>query len=314
MKSRYVNEILHSFPYPISSRFIKLETDECLDPGPLRLQYIWLSSEAICRFLGVIVLCECRELAENRPELVTSFPRNLLKQFKRPSWGIWINIIREGLKYLHQHQATLLMPELYGFYFDQQQKPTAAASALDHVLTVRNAYNHDKLKALHSHQFAKLCEQSYPLLTTALEALHFLLDYELVFISQINVDKGRKQPSSYHHHIKKISGESDEFKGARDRLDFNMDTQSALLLNPDNKQYLNLDPLLVYEAEAGKAPDVFFYNGMKNPNNASYIACKHGEFFNSNDAARANILSTELQQLLDLFGTENRRQSHEPAE
>lgn len=301
MKNRYINEVLASFPYPISSRFTKLGTDECLDAGPLRLQYIWLSSEAICRFLGVVVLCECRELVERKPELASSFPSDLAESFKRPSWGVWIVILREGLKYLHQHQAKLLMPELHDFYFDQHQKPSIAAKALDDALALRNAYSHDKLKALHPHQFVALCEQSYPLMETALEALHFLLDYELVFISQIKVDKCRNQPSRFHHHIKKIIGENDEFKGARDSLAFNMDTQAALLLNPDSKRFLNLDPLLVYEARAGKAPDVFFYNGMRAPHKAHYTACKHGESFISKDSERAAILSIELQQLFELF-------------
>ncbi len=301
MKNRYINEVLSSFPYPISSRFTKLGTDECLDAGPLRLQYIWLTSEAICRFLGVVVLCECRQLVETKPELAIRFPNHFLESFKRPSWGTWIAIIREGLKYLYQHQATLLMPELHDFYFDRHQKPSRAAKALDDALALRNAYSHDKLKALHQHQFVALCEQSYPLMETALEASHFLLDYELVFISQIKVNKCRNQPSRFHHHIKKIMGENDEFKGARDELAFNMDTHAALLLNPDSKHFLNLDPLLVYEAKAGKAPDVFFYNGMRSPNKATYTACKHGESFTSDNSERATVLKTELQQLFDLF-------------
>jgi hypothetical protein len=84
MKSRYINEILNTFPYSISSRFTKLDTDKCLDSEPLRLQYIWLSSEAICRFLGVLVLCECQELAKTKPELAVNFPPNLSLQFKLP--------------------------------------------------------------------------------------------------------------------------------------------------------------------------------------------------------------------------------------
>jgi hypothetical protein len=254
----------------------------------------------------VVVLCECRELAESRPEIAARFPANLALQFRRPSWGVWINIIRDGLKYLHQHHAELLMPELYAFYFDSRQKNTVAAKAMNDALALRNAYSHDRLKALHPHQFAQLCEQSYPLMATVLEALHFLPNYELVFISQIRVNKCRKQPSDYHHHIKKIIGDNDEFKGDRAKLDFNMDTQAALLLNPDSKQFLNLDPLLVYEAKAGKAPDVFFYNGMKSNKNVHYTACKHGQDFKSNDSERATIIHAEFQQLFALFARETK--------
>lgn len=301
MKLSYQNQVRIAFPYPISSMYTKLGTDECLDSGPLRFQYLWKTNEAICRFLGTIVLCECRNLIENNPNLASSFPPNLLQSFQRPTGGIWLQIIREGLKYLHQHQATLLMPELYGFYFNSNQKPTEAATALNDVLTQRNAYNHDTLKALHTHEFDQLCQYSQPLIETTLEALDFLLDYQLVFISQVKVEQNRKQPSDYQHYIKNITGANDDFLGTRNHLNFNMDTQATLLLNPESKRYLNLDPLLVYDATAGKAPDVFFYNGMKNPNNAEYSACKHGEKFNSSQSTRAPILSRELQQLLDLL-------------
>ncbi len=34
MKDRYTREIINGFPYPIAAMFVKLRTDECLDPGP----------------------------------------------------------------------------------------------------------------------------------------------------------------------------------------------------------------------------------------------------------------------------------------
>ena len=37
MKDRYAREIINGFPYPIAAMFVKLRTDECLDPGPNRL-------------------------------------------------------------------------------------------------------------------------------------------------------------------------------------------------------------------------------------------------------------------------------------
>lgn len=58
MKERYAREIISNFPYPIASYFVRLRTDECLDPGPLRLKYILATAETIGRFLGMITLCQ----------------------------------------------------------------------------------------------------------------------------------------------------------------------------------------------------------------------------------------------------------------
>ncbi len=60
--------------------------------------------------------------------------------------------------------------------------------------------------------------------------------------------------------------------------------------------------LLVYEAAAGKAPDLFFYNGMKSPERADYTAWKHGGTFEGGASERAAYLAEELTNLLTLFG------------
>jgi hypothetical protein len=67
MKERYVREVVNGFPYPIAACFVKLRTDECMDPGPQRLKYLLATGEAVARFLGVVNLCQARDFAEARP-------------------------------------------------------------------------------------------------------------------------------------------------------------------------------------------------------------------------------------------------------
>lgn len=301
MQRRYIKRITHEFPYPIVTHFIKLRTDECLEAGSLRLEYLLKTSEAITRYLGIIVISECRELAEQHPEWICDFPLPLAQQIKRPAWGTWLGFIREGLRWLQQHNAALLMPELHDFYFTGKLKPTPAAKAMEQALVLRNALSHHKIEAMLQHEFVALCDEIYALLTTVLEALEFLVDYPLSFVNQIEVQKNRTQDANFYHRFKSIMGESEEFYGERDNLDFYMDTKATVLLNPDSKKFLNLDPLLVYEEAAGKAKDVFFYNGMSSPTTAHYIACKHGKAFKSSDSIRGELLTQELQQLLVLF-------------
>jgi len=69
MKERYIRNIISGFPYPIVTFFIKLRTDECLDPGSLRLKYILKTGESIVRFLGCAVFCECRDFLEDKNDM-----------------------------------------------------------------------------------------------------------------------------------------------------------------------------------------------------------------------------------------------------
>lgn len=303
MKDRYARDIINGFPYPIAAIFVKLRTDECLDPGPIRLKYLLGTGEAITRFLGVVNLCQTRDFAEaaNRAPL-PSLRADFKQRFEHIVWGTWLHLARESLRWLLTEQVTLLMPEMGPFFFDSRSNDSAAVKALGELLTLRNGLSHDKIKAMHTHEFKALCDRAQPHLETALEALEFLLDYELIFISNIDVDKSRRRGPTFRHQIKKLVGNSDDFEGDRDNQTFPLDSRAVILRHRDSGRSLNLDPLLVYEAAAGKAPDIFFYNGMKSPERADYSACKHGGSFEGGASERAANLAEELTVLLTVFG------------
>jgi len=303
MKDRYAREIINGFPYPIAAIFVKLRTDECLDPGPNRLRYLLSTGEGITRFLGVVNLCQARDFAESSQR---TSPRSLQADFKlrfeRIAWGTWLHLARESLRWLLAEQATLLMPEMGSFFFDPPSTDSAAVKALGELLTLRNGLSHDKIKAMHVHEFQELCGRAQAHLDTVLEALEFLLDYELTFISEIDVFKYRRHDPHFRHRFKKLIGNSDDFEGDRSEQTFPLDSHAVILRHRDSGRSLNLDPLLVYEAAAGKAPDLFFYNGMKSPERADYTACKHGGSFEASASERAAYLAEELTVLLTVFG------------
>ncbi|MGO8944029.1 MAG: hypothetical protein ACLQJ7_10190 [Syntrophobacteraceae bacterium] len=302
MKEMYVSKIMEGFPYPVVASFRKLRTDEYLDPGPQRLKCIQATAEAISRFLGMVVLCECRDLLERKaPEAPLSLVADFGQHFRKVTWGNWIHFTREGLKWLDAHRVEQTMPELLPFYFKKVPAESNAAAALGKLLKQRNGWSHDRIKAMHAGDFQNLCGEAYELLEEVLEAMEFLLDYKLTFISQIEVNKRRKSQASFLHRLSMLIGSSDAFPGDRKTLESFLDSSSVLLINSETQRHLNLDPLLVYEASAGKAPDIFFYNGMKNPEAAEYIACHHGKSFKSADSSRGKYLAEELKNLVDLF-------------
>lgn len=303
MKDRYAREIINGFPYPIAAMFVKLRTDECLDPGPNRLRYLLGTGEAITRFLGVVNLCQARDFAESSQRTPPrSLQADFKQRFERIAWGTWLHLARESLRWLLTEQAALLITEMGPFFFDPPPTDSAAVKALGELLALRNGLSHDKIKAMHAHEFQELCSRAQAHLETVLEALEFLLDYELTFISEIDVDKCRRHDPTFRHRFKKLIGNSDDFEGDRNNQTFPLDSHAVLLRHRESGRCLNLDPLLVYEAAAGKAPDIFFYNGMKNPERADYVACKHGGSFEGGASERAAHLTEELTELLAVFG------------
>jgi len=316
MDERYAREVIAGFPYPIASPFIRLRTDECLDPGPLRLKYLLATAEAISRFLGVVTLCQCRDLLEaGAPRPGEGMTADFARSFRRPSWGIWLQLTREGLKWQQGQGAALAVRELPGVWFGAAPRETETARALGELLTIRNGLNHEKIKVMHAHEFRELCARTWPLLERALEGLSFLLEYELKFVSGIEVEKRRRQAAAYRHRFKMITGSSDDFHGERRTLSVASESTAVILARTGVDVALNLDPLLVYEESAfwekvegaqrvkiPVAPDIFFYNGMDKPEKAEYSPCKQRHGFWSSTSARAEEIAEELGNLLTLFG------------
>ncbi|WP_104430203.1 hypothetical protein [Methylobacter tundripaludum] len=308
MKDSIFREIVAGFPYPIASSYVKLRTDECMDPGPNRLKHQLATGEATARFLGVVNLCQARDFSElfgkAPPKSMTA---DFTKSFERVTFGNWLRLARESLRWLLAEQAELFIPEMAGFFFDSSFRAGTAVEALERLVTLRNDISHERSKAINANDYKPLCEKAQDNLDRVLEGLRFLLEYELSFISEIEVDKRRRHTPTYRHRFKKLIGNSDDFEGNKDApRNVPLDSQAVVLLHPVTGNYLNLDPLLIYEEAAGKKPegkatDIFFYNGMKGPAKADYQACKHGGRFLSCYSDRADYLEEELRELENLF-------------
>ncbi|MBI5488600.1 MAG: hypothetical protein HY905_14800 [Deltaproteobacteria bacterium] len=298
----YARRIITDFPYPVAKQFTKLRTDECLDPGPLRLKYILATAEALGRFVGALVLCECRELLEKQPAEV---PAGLSSQFRRelarPSWGFWTRVTREGSKLLRAAGGASLVRGLDELWLDPKGGPTEVARALDELLAVRNGLSHDRIKAMLPGEFRTLCDRTFPLLCVALERAGLLFGFELAFVSAIAVEKRRRGEPDFVHRFKRISGVSDDFQGAREKLHFPLESAAIILKRRDGPGHLSLEPFYVYEDQAGEAPDIFFLNGVRDNGEIEYAACHRGGRFQSGASARGAELAEEIQHVSEVF-------------
>lgn len=303
MNERYARDIISHFPYPIASPYARLRTDECLDAGPMRLKYILATGEAIARFCGILVLCECRATLEGRsdpspPEILA---RDLPVRLRTPSWGGWLQITRDGLNWLHSQEIDALGNDLRDFMLDARGRPSDSFRALERLLEIRNDLSHHKRNARHVHEFQQLCEQSFAALEQVLAGLAFLMDYELAFVSVIHVHKRRRHDATFHHNFKVFGGESDTDRGDRVTLPRYCESEAIIFKNLESGAYINLDPFLIYEEQMGRAVDLFFFNGMKRCEHVEYSACKHGGSFSSGDSPQGARIAEEVTSLLDLF-------------
>ncbi len=278
MEQRYIRQIIGSFPYPISVNYKRLRSRDCSTPGAERLRHLLATAESTARFLAFVVLAECRESLEKKPAPPPRFDRELAKILKSPVFGVWINVIRTGLKWLKDNPEDMVCVELLDFYF-ATKKQTAAASALDEMVRLRNDLSHDKIKAFTAKDYQQLCENLETALETLLKALAFLSDYELRFVDRIEVSRRRRQLPHFTHHFELACGSDDVFEadtltGVRDCLE----SEVMIFKNLDNQKYLNLDPFYVYEKNA-QAPDIF-----------STTALKSWEFTNTAPAKRGRVL------------------------
>lgn len=312
MQKRFEREIISSFPYPIASRFIRLRTRQCKKPSYARLNHIFGTAEIITRYLAVIVISECRAQLESNSDLEGRFLREFIIPIKRPSWGHWIAFIREGLRWLLQLQVELTVPELHDFWFNHRLKPTKAATLLSELVSMRNEEIGHNFQGLQESEYESLCDETWYKLSVVLEALDFLPDYELRFIHRIEVSNIRRQPTVFIHEYSSAIGCIDDFEaGDDDEQGQLLETEATLLLNPETRRYLNLEPFLIYENIIGRAPDIFFYIGMTMPEKAQYEACKHGGKFNLNEIDPKSSgeqhkvrMIDELQHFITLFSRE----------
>ncbi len=306
MEKRFIRTINDYFPYPIAANFKVLMTDECMDPGPLRLQYLLRTAEAIARFLGMVLLLECRRYIEANPEAQP--PRALVADFapklRKPSFGSWIHIAREGSRWLASEEIELVVPEMKHIFFDDRRKETPIKKAADKLVEIRNGLSHEKIRAFRASDFEMLCTAVTEHLEIQLEHLDFLQDISLGYVTSIEVSKKRNEPPSFTHRIKELSGHSDDFEGSRTTFDDYRESDAVIIKYERHDAYLNMEPLLVFDAEAGKASDIFYFAGFSNPRKTSYLGCKHGGDFTSDSCSRSEEIEREITQLLSLFREE----------
>jgi hypothetical protein len=235
-------------PGPIATSYRRIFTRH--NPDVERLMFVLDTAETTARFLASVVVCILRELAsQGKLELPLVDIGDPRMRLKKPSFGLWMEILREGTRRLRGNEnlfakdaARSLAMELCSYVFNENQKTKGRPYAdLDAIVVIRNKVYHPAEKL----DLAALCAESELLLNRSLEALAFFENFTPYVVKQINLRRRRMTTSDYEHQCFLLQGEIDFPTAESDNRNWHTETNEVLIYL-DETSYLNLDPLFVY--------------------------------------------------------------------
>jgi hypothetical protein len=314
-------------PGPIATSYRRIFTRH--EPDVERLMFVLDTAEITARFLSAVVLCTLRELADQgklEPPLVDlGDPRVRLK---KPSFGLWMEILREGARRLHGNEdwftddaARSLAMDVCGYVFDERQKMKGRPYAeLDAIVMIRNKVHHPAEEL----DIPSLCEEAVELINRALAPLEFFENYTPYVVKQINLRCHRMSRAEYQHHCFLLQGEIDFPTAESDERDWHTETNDVLVYR-SSTSYLNLDPLFVYvhpdaidkskvrgnQKSEDLQPGMYCFDGFAAKSSGlvvDYLPCAGSSksFRTTNEAFRdpdmTSCLNKGVEQLLDLLG------------
>lgn len=300
---------LEILPSPIALSYRRIRA--CHNKDARRLAHILQTAEMSARLLSVIILSDIREQVKKG---LLAFPPPLkkpLENLRRPSFGHWIEIIREGMRALAENKSPFI-PELRDFVFSGSiGSPSKSFQLLNDIVAIRNRFAHGNMPLP---EIARTCDQAEKMVEDILAGLSFFEEYNLYYVKQINIRKRRLTVCSYTHQFCLLSGPHAPPDAVVEERDWHTDTDELILHKNDNT-YLNLSPFVIYldsehyDQSMGIMPDIYIFNGYekKGPRlNMFFVPCGPGskdiESINLPDEFEQDILSEGLKEYYEYAG------------
>ncbi len=273
-----IERILKRYPYPLAFPLkIAFAVDEREEPWK-KVDAVLYSAEAVARFLGVVALGEWSRLRDSGVVATGARPAgagSLNQRLERPSFGGWIEVSRETLRFLQGYEDQVVLPELVRFYEDRQAK-----AALDELCTMRNTFGHAMDRSrLPKDTFRQIAGIALGFLEDVLAALLGLEQVSFSYVSTIELQKEKRRDPEFLYKGKRLDG-MDFVKEATIKLadrsyPHYKETDAVIIQFQERERYLNLFPFFLYDEVHGKCADLFYYNGRKGQR-LEYVACGYG--------------------------------------
>lgn len=234
-------------PGPIATAYRRIFTRHERDVE--RLIFVCDTAEGTARFLAAVVLCALRELAQQeklQPPLIDLGDPSM--RLKKPSFGLWMEILREGarklmnsLDLIDDEDSKLFATHLCQFVFNEQQKMKGRPyQDLDAIVVIRNQLHHPSEEL----DIPTACENAENLINSVLEKLQFFEDFPVYVVKQIVLEHRRGSSPKYDHQCFMLTGEIDFPSAVSDARPWHTET-NEVIVHRGESSYLNLDPMFV---------------------------------------------------------------------
>ena len=145
---------LDILPYPIATAMRRIRA--CHDKDAKRLKFVLQAAEMTARFLAIVVLTDLRQAIQQGRSETSEALQRCAEGLRRPSFGHWIEILREGSRALADDDEAF-MPELRNLVFARKTgSPGKGLDLLQQMVTVRNHFAHGDMG---SPEIGKACDE-----------------------------------------------------------------------------------------------------------------------------------------------------------
>jgi len=251
---------LDTLPVPIASAYRRIRA--CHAQDAKRLKNILQTAEMTARLLGVAALADLRQaLVAGRVAPAPALAR-FIDALRRPSFGHWIEILRESVRVLRQ--SAMFIPEFESIVF-KGNGMAQPYELLSEILTLRNRFAHGDMSAP---EIARACVDAEARVTELLAALEFFEAYPFYFVRRIRVRKRALAACSYTHEFWLLNGPYADPEAVSEERDWHTDSDEVIIQRVDER-FLNLDPLLIYldrdayDKASKLQPDLYIFNGFQ---------------------------------------------------
>ncbi len=310
MDSRLKRRIANDYPYPITVEFMRLNTMDYKNHGIERLRKIVDVTETLLQFMTLISISDLVENVMNgKIKVSEDFKKAFKNNFTHISMGKWMSLLRETIKLFKSQNVEMFIEELPDYIIKSTSSESKVQMAFNRLITIRNSINH-KTTQLSKTEVNKLSEEADSKLEFILKELDFIIDYQFLYINQVTVNYHRWSEPTYNIDMSYIVGSNPELFDSTDHDSSHrniMHTPAIVITKENTKQYLNLEPLVIYSDEGEmEITDIFMYTDWdKSRNRIIYKPIWKGGNFNLLNTSIAKHIAPEMLKIMELLGIQS---------
>ncbi len=282
MDRQLVRRIENDYPYPIALEFRRLNTKEYLATDENRLRQILKISETTIHLLAAISIIDLLEkCTKSGLKIPEAFKKEFPVLFTRTTFGKWIALAKESIRVFQNNNIPMFIGEMPEYFIDKKGSESNSLKAFNILTNIRNKLSHPEV-TLTNKLIEDFCSETEKLLETILAGLEFLTNYPFLYVDHISVRYRKWCNPSFSHTFSEVVGNSSEFNAYNKILSDLVNTPAIIIIkDKEEKDYINLDPLLIYSNEGEtRIADIFMYIDWDKDRSVKYKPVWNGGTFN----------------------------------